>query len=188
MNLLGISGSPRPKGNTSYLLSTVADAAQKTGATVTLLTLCDLNIADCDGCMVCERTDCRGDCSIQDDMDSIVVPALLSADALILGTPTYFDLPSAQLKRFMDRTNMILNQLADRSLTVGIIVVGQSELSSLQYAHSAVRRFCDICKMREVEGSPVFAIARDIGDAAGNSVAVQAARRLARELCQVDIG
>lgn len=182
MKLLAICGSPRKKGNTAYLLKLTIEHLNMEGVDTRFLMLSDLTIEDCNGCLVCEDTNCTGDCSIEDDMQKIVMPELLSSDALVLGTPSYFDLPSAQMKRFMDRTNMILTKLTEMKLPVGIVVVGQSEIVSLEAACEAVRNYCRICEMKEAQRSPVFAIARDIGDASKSADAINAAKELGREL------
>ncbi|MCL0058670.1 flavodoxin family protein [Dehalococcoidia bacterium] len=182
MKVLAICGSPRIKGNTSSLLKSMVEHLNAEGVDTQLLMLSDLKIEDCNGCLVCEDTDCTGDCTIEDDMQKMVVPELLSSNALVLGTPSYFDLPTAQMKRFMDRTNMILTKLTKRKLPVGIIIVGQSEIASLEAACEAVRHYCGICEMNEVKRSPVFVIARDIGDASRNTDAINAVKELGREI------
>jgi multimeric flavodoxin WrbA len=56
-------------------------------------------------------------------MSNILIPMLLEADTLILGSPVYFNNVSAQLKAFMDRTWCIRGQL--RNKIGGAIVVGR---------------------------------------------------------------
>jgi len=182
MRVLALCGSPRPAGNTAFLLQSLAERVRKLGHTAEVLHLPDLRIQECNGCLVCEATDCTGDCTLVDDMQAMAVPKLLAADAVVLGSPTYFDLPSAQIKRFMDRTNMILSRLTEKKLSFGLVVVGQSGIDSLDATCRALRRYCQICGMTEVEASPVLAVARDEGDVRSNPSAMRDTERLAEAL------
>jgi multimeric flavodoxin WrbA len=182
MKVLALCGSPRANGNTSQLLAVVARELRSQGHSVDILNLGDLAIADCNGCLVCEETECSGDCSIEDDMQRRVVPLLLAADAIILGSPSYFDMPSAQIKRFMDRSNMVLNRITKKGMACALVVVGQSEMASLNAACRALRRYTKICGMKEVRGSPVRVIARDEGDVRASKSAIDEAKGLANGL------
>jgi len=183
--VLAVCGSPRVSGNTAFLLRTMVEDLVAAGGDAKFLMLSNLSIEDCNGCLICEETDCTGDCSINDDMQKTVIPELLSTDALILGTPSYFDLPSAQLKRFMDRTNMILSKLTNKSLALGIVVTGQSEIPSLKATCEAVRNYCRICHMKESRKSPILVIARDVGDASKNLEAIKSVKALGRNLAGI---
>jgi len=115
MNITYISGSPRKKSNTDYLLQCLS---QHTGGEFIKLT--DYAIAACSSCWACQRT---GVCAINDDMKTIIIPKILEADAIILGTPVYFNNVTAQMKSFIDRTWSIRGRLRDK---VGAaIVVGR---------------------------------------------------------------
>ena len=185
MKVLALCGSPRKTGNTSYLLDIVVKEVIRRGHIAECLHLSELDIADCNGCLMCEETECNGDCTINDAMQSIVIPQLLTSNAIVLGTPSYFDLPTAQIKRFMDRSNMVLNKLSNLRLRYGLVVVGQSEKKSLDATCRALRRYSRICCMKEVQGSPVRVIARNEGDVHTDEAAIAAAIRLARSLIGV---
>ncbi|MFX0202779.1 MAG: flavodoxin family protein [Candidatus Hodarchaeota archaeon] len=182
MNILGVCGSPRKKGNTGRLMRETLAAVQEQDALAETLFLCDYDIKQCDGCLFCEEKDCRGDCSIQDDMTNVIVPKILKADALVIGTPSYFDLPSGFLKLFMDRSNMILNTLCEKALPYRIIIVGQSDMTSLNAVGEAVKRYCAICGMRLVEDCTLQVIARDIGDVEKDKGALAKARNIGLKL------
>jgi multimeric flavodoxin WrbA len=57
---------------------------------------------------------------IDDDMETVVIPKLLNADAVVVGTPVYFNNVTAQLKAFIDRTWSIRGKLINK---VGAAVV-----------------------------------------------------------------
>lgn len=182
MKVLALCGSPRPNGNTSYLLKRIVEEIKGQSHDAEFIQLSKFNIAECNGCLICEETECSGDCTINDDMQAYVIPQMLSCDAIILGSPSYFDLPTAQMKRFMDRSNMILGQVIKRALRYGLVVVGQSDKASLDATCRALRRYCRIFGMKEVAGSPVKAIARNEGDVSRNYSTLEAAERLAHSL------
>lgn len=98
MKIVGICGSPR-KGNTEWLMRSVMTAAEKRGVETELITLRNRNIKMCDGCFGCERT---GICHIKDDMQEIY-GKMLSADAVLLGSPTYCDTPTVLAMGFIHR-------------------------------------------------------------------------------------
>lgn len=95
MKIIGISGSPRNK-NTNYMLRTVLDA---TGQDYELILLKDKNIKPCTSCGGCYRL---YKCVVRDDMQELY-DKLQKADAIVLGTPTYFANVTGIMKNFMDR-------------------------------------------------------------------------------------
>jgi len=117
MNIVHISGSPRKKSNTDYLLKHLQSLI---GGQFIKLT--DYKIEPCSSCRACEKS---GKCLINDDMTKTLTPILLKADAIVLGSPVYFNNVSAQLKIFMDRTWCIRGKL--RNKIGGAIVVGRRD-------------------------------------------------------------
>ena len=74
-------------------------------------------------------------CVIDDDMSNVLLPAILDSDAIVLGSPVYFNNVSAQLKAFVDRTWCIRGKL--RNKIRGAVVVGrrygaESAITALQ--------------------------------------------------------
>ncbi len=112
MNILYISGSPRNNSNTDYLLKHTLD---QTGGE--FLKLTDYTIGPCASCWACLK---NGSCAIRDDMSNVIMPRLLAADALVIGTPVYFNNVTAQLKCFIDRTWSMRGKLKDK---IGATVV-----------------------------------------------------------------
>lgn len=100
MLVLGIAGSPRLNGNTAHAVQRALEVVAGEGLETELITLADKNIGFCTGCYACRATHT---CVIDDDMPAIY-EALRRCDGLILGSPVYMGLVSAQLKAFMDRT------------------------------------------------------------------------------------
>jgi multimeric flavodoxin WrbA len=100
LKVLGILCSARKGGNTEILVQDALAAAKERGADVEMISISDMKIAPCDGCMTCHQS---GECRIKDDMQKIY-KKVLAADGIILGSPVYFWSISGQAKIFMDRT------------------------------------------------------------------------------------
>lgn len=97
--ILGIVGSPRKKGNTHILVTSILEGAKEKGAKVDILFLNDLDIKECDGCHTCWE---EKQCSKDDDMNNIY-PKIIESDVIIFGTPVYWYGPTALMKGFIDR-------------------------------------------------------------------------------------
>ena len=99
MNVLGIYGSPRKRGNTDILLDKALEGARSAGAEVTLVYARKLKMSGCLECGGCNKT---GKCVVKDDMQT-VYPMLQAADVIILASPIFFYGMSAQVKALIDR-------------------------------------------------------------------------------------
>jgi len=112
MNIVYISGSPRKRSNTDYLLNRILSRTDGE-----FIKLTDYAIEPCRSCWACRENGC---CVIDDGMETVVIPKLLNADAIVVGTPVYFNNVTAQLKAFIDRTWSIRGKLKDK---IGAAVV-----------------------------------------------------------------
>jgi multimeric flavodoxin WrbA len=99
MNVLGISGSPCPDGNTALLLKYFLDGALSRGAEINIINLADLDIAACQACNDCAVT---AQCRINDDMD-LLYKEMERADVIALASPLHFMSVTAQTKLMIDR-------------------------------------------------------------------------------------
>jgi multimeric flavodoxin WrbA len=95
MKILAISGSSR-KRNTEYMINKVIASA---GLDYDLVDLKDLEVRHCLNCKSCHQS---FRCVQQDDMQPLY-GKVISADIIILGSPTYFDNVTGLMKNFMDR-------------------------------------------------------------------------------------
>ncbi|MBW1771242.1 MAG: NAD(P)H-dependent oxidoreductase [Deltaproteobacteria bacterium] len=103
MFVLGLQGSPRTKGNTSILLSTFLEEAQRMGAFIQRLDVARMNISPCLECGTCDE---EGFCPVDDDMEQ-VYPMLRQADIIVMATPIFFYGATAQLKALIDRSQAL---------------------------------------------------------------------------------
>lgn len=99
MRVLGISGSPRRKGNTAYAVQYALDILTSESFETKYISLAGKKINHCLGCWSCEKTRI---CIHKDDMPAILED-LRWCDGLIIGSPVYFGLITGQLKTMMDR-------------------------------------------------------------------------------------
>jgi multimeric flavodoxin WrbA len=107
-----VSGSPRKKSNTDYLLHSMLDRIDGE-----FIKLTDHAIEPCRFCWACRENGC---CVIDDAMKTVLIPRLLDADAIVVGTSVYFNNVTAQLKAFIDGTWSIRGKLKDE---IGAAVV-----------------------------------------------------------------
>ena len=101
MKILGICGSLREESNTNKLVKKVVESS---GCEHELIYLAGKDIKPCTGCAHCMMND--GECAVKDDMQPLY-EKILNADALVVGSPTYFLDVSGAVKCFIDR-NMAL--------------------------------------------------------------------------------
>jgi len=99
VKILGISGSPRTEGNTTYALEYALDKAARLGAQTVFMTLADRPLTPCNACFTCRS----GECVFDDGMAELY-RAMRAADGIILASPVYMGLVSGQTKVMMDRT------------------------------------------------------------------------------------
>lgn len=106
MKAVAVNGSPRKDGNTHLLLEKVLEPLAESGWETELLQLGGRNIHGCRACLQCfEKKDMR--CSSKNDVFNELAEKLLQADALILGSPTYFTDVSAEMKALLDRLGFV---------------------------------------------------------------------------------
>ncbi len=107
IKLFGISGSPR-KASTDYIVSeSLRYAAEKYNTDTEYFSVMGKTINFCKHCDYCIRK--KEGCIYNDDM-SHVYEKLKWADAIIIGTPVYQGMLSAQTKAIMDRCRAIAAQ------------------------------------------------------------------------------
>jgi multimeric flavodoxin WrbA len=111
----GIVGSPCKNGNVDLLVSEVLEGAASKGADTCKLYLNDMKIRPCQSCGVDPYPK---HCLFKDDMEQIY-GALENSDAIVLGSPVYFDTVSAQTKLMIDRSNCLMPYIKKADGTLG---------------------------------------------------------------------
>ncbi len=100
MELVVVNGSPRKQWNTAQLLAKVIEGAQIAGMDTKLVHLYSLDYKGCTSCYACKQIGgaSYGRCAMRDGLTP-----LLDADALVLGTPTYFANATGMTRCFIER-------------------------------------------------------------------------------------
>jgi len=145
-NVLGISGSPIVDGSTEILIREVLRGAESSGAKTDFIRLNELDIMPCQSC---GRSPEDGYCFFRDGMD-LIYEKFDWCDALVIGSPIYFDSVSAQTKLFIDRTNCFRTLHIDGSehfvsrmtkKRTGAIVLVGGEREKYEYARRVIGGF-----------------------------------------------
>lgn len=102
MDVLILSGSPRPKGNTAQLLSPFTEELTAAGAECQLLRLYDRRILPCTGCRTCQRDWTVFGCPQPDDVQ-LLFDRILTCDLLVLATPIHSWYCTPPMKALLDR-------------------------------------------------------------------------------------
>lgn len=106
MYAIAINGSPRKGGNTELLLKEVLSELHTAGWETELVKIGGTAIRGCVACNKCfENKDNK--CSVKKDKFNDFYAKMLKADAMILGSPTYFAAVSADLKALIERAGFV---------------------------------------------------------------------------------
>jgi multimeric flavodoxin WrbA len=106
MKAIAINGSPRKGGNTELLLKQALAPLQAAGWETELLQVGAVPIRGCRACYHCfETKDSR--CGQKDDFFNQCFEKMVAADAILLGSPTYFTDVSAEMKALLDRAGLV---------------------------------------------------------------------------------
>ena len=123
MKILAICGSFRDESNTNKLVKKVAESS---GCDFELVYLAKVEIKPCTGCGECLMNE--GTCVIDDDMGNLY-DKLMDADALIVGSPTYYMDLSGAVKCFIDRSMPIFYRGVGPDYNPDLPVLGKRPLA-----------------------------------------------------------
>ncbi len=96
MKVLGISGSPTKESNTDVLIRAILEA---TGAEREFIKLSEIKVGPCIACMKCV---CTNECVLNDDFKWLS-RRVMDADAIVVGSSTFYGAASAFTKAFIER-------------------------------------------------------------------------------------
>lgn len=145
MKILVLNGSPRIHGNTAAMIEAFAKGAKGNGHEVTVVNVCQKNIAGCRACEYCHQKNSRHErqCVQKDDMQE-VYPILDEAEMIVLASPVYYHSFSGQLQcainriyaldkpRNLKRAALILSSGSDHVYSGAIYEYQNSFLNYLQ--------------------------------------------------------
>ena len=111
MLIVGLNGSSNTNGNTKFLINKVLEEAKILGAEIKIIEIGEimeyLDKAFCNAC----TNPCSGIC-YKDTSLTEVFELMERADALVLGSPSYFGTVSGQMKAFFDKTRALRSRKA----------------------------------------------------------------------------
>ena len=125
MNILVISGSRNPDGQTALAAKSFIEGIGDAGGQSELVFLPPMRIERCrqcenDGWGICRS---EGKCVIEDDLASLI-EKIKAADAVAFATPVYFSDLSESLRAFLDRLRRICVNESGRGGIEGRAVIG----------------------------------------------------------------
>jgi multimeric flavodoxin WrbA len=181
MKIVAIVGSPRMKGNTSYLVDKALEEAAKNGVQTEKIMLARHDLRPCLGHDNCASYKV---CTQNDDAPWIL-ERFCEADAVILATPVYWYNVTAQMKTFIDRNYFIYQHgIQPRAKAVGIIIA--AEMEGIEDTLNTLRKFAEwtfpIPKDRIIS---VTGYANKMGEAEENTSLVNGAISLGRQLADI---
>ena len=106
MYALAVSGSPRRGGNTELLLKEVLTELKGAGWKTELVRVGGIGIRGCIACEKCFKNK-NNECAVKKDKFNEIFSKMLKAQAMILGSPTYFAAISADLKALTERAGFV---------------------------------------------------------------------------------
>ncbi|MCK5826879.1 NAD(P)H-dependent oxidoreductase [Candidatus Bipolaricaulota bacterium] len=103
MNVLAINGSPKgTHSTTDILVQAFLHGVDQAGGESETIYLSEMTIDYCSGCFAC-WTQTPGVCVHDDDMRDLL-PKIRQADIVVIASPLYGNMLTAQMKTYMDRT------------------------------------------------------------------------------------
>ena len=181
LKVFAISGSPRKKGNTEFLIQLALDEIRKEGIDTEIITLADKTISPCNACMACKKDKNR--CLIDDDFGPIFLK-IREADGLILGTPVYFGSATPNIKSFMDRAGFVCRQGENflyRKVGAPIVVARRA---GQNFTLAQLTFFLLIMGVIVVPGSPYWTIGfgREKGEVEKDSEGIESISNLGKNM------
>jgi multimeric flavodoxin WrbA len=182
MKVVAINGSPRREGNTSILIRYVFSELENVGIQTEIIQLAGTRIRGCMACFKCGEN-LNKKCAVKDDPINEYIEKMLSADGIILASPTYFTDVSAEMKALIDRTGMVAKQNDDmfrRKVGAAVIAVRRG---GAVHAFDTINHFFFINQM-VVPGSSYWniGIGREPGTVEGDEEGIATMKTLGENM------
>ena len=180
MKLLAIIGSPRPNGNTNYLVDQALEEAARLGIQTEKIILSQYKVNPCLGHDNCASFD-----SCQQKDDAVwILDKFREADGVILATPVYYYNVSAQMKAFIDRNYFFYkHDQKYKAGAAGIIIVAEQE--GIEDTLHTLKQFADELNVKRDRMFIVSGYANKPGDAKKNFPLVEEAQKLGRQMAEI---
>lgn len=116
MNILFLNASPRKNGYTVKTLKEICDNIDSLHE-CEWIDVNNLNIKPCQGCLKCRP---NRECVMLEDNGHRVARLIKKADALVLGSPTYFGNITGPLRTLIDRSLTAFEEIAASGMEIPI--------------------------------------------------------------------
>ncbi|MCL2622806.1 MAG: flavodoxin family protein [Planctomycetaceae bacterium] len=125
MKVLAINGSPRADGNTATALQIVLRELEKEGIATECVAIGQKAIRGCLACYQCrERQASR--CAIDGDEVNALIPKMIEADGILLGSPVYYSGINGTMKSFLDRAFFAAGSQMRHKVGAAVLAVRRS--------------------------------------------------------------
>ena len=182
LNVIGINGSARRNGNTAILINTVFSELHQQDIATEMIDLAGRRPHGCIACYQCFKNKDRR-CAVDDDCINMLIEKMLSADGIILGSPTYFADLSPELKAVIDRAGMVARANGDMfRRKIGAAVVARRRGGAI-HVFDSINHFFTIGQMIIV-GSSYWNIGagREKGEVRDDDEGMNTMRQLGRNM------
>ncbi|MDD5194858.1 MAG: flavodoxin family protein [Candidatus Omnitrophica bacterium] len=169
MKAIAFNGSSRKDGNTAILIRQVFKELEKEGIETELVQLSGQNIQGCIACYKCFSSKDKR-CAITQDSVNEYIDKMFKADAIILGSPTYFADCTATIKALIERAGMTARSNGDMfKRKIGAAIVSVRRAGAI-HTFNSLNHFFTISQMIVV-GSSYWniGIGRQIGEVEADS-------------------
>lgn len=142
MKVLTINGSPHLDGCTARALTELENTLKECGIEVARINVGNKDIRGCIACNFCRE---HGRCVFNDAVNE-TAPKFADADAIVVGTPTYYAGSNGQLLAFMDRLFYSTSGVFDKTMKIGAAVVSSRRAGSTS-AFDEINKYFTIASM-----------------------------------------
>ena len=139
MKVVLFNGSPRKNGNTNYCLNIVKEELESEGIECELIWIGAKKLHGCIACYKCAENKNKK-CNQVDDKMNEYIAKIITADGIILGSPTYFSDVSTNIKALIERAGFVCKQngnLLKHKVGASVVAVrrqgGNHVFSSINY-------------------------------------------------------
>ncbi len=185
--ILGISGG-KPKGNTEVLVRAALAECEKAGLETKFISLWDKEIKPCVDCGKCRSQETCW----QDDSMGEIQPLMEEAEAMIIGSPTYFANVSSRISAMFERSlPMRRNGFKLRNKVGGAVAAGGSRNGGQEFVVKTIQNWFTLHGMLVVgDDAPTahfggIGVGRKPGDTASDDIGMATAVNLGRHMAEV---
>jgi multimeric flavodoxin WrbA len=163
MKVVAFNCSVRKDGNTAILIKQVFKELENENISTELVQLAGEKISGCIACGKCALTK-NNQCAITGDLVNEYIAKMAKAQAIIIGSPTYFADCTASAKALIERAGMVSranNNLLKRKIAAAVVAVRRG---GAIHAFDSINHFFTIGEMIIVGASYWnIGIGREIG-------------------------